>query len=321
MQTKSSLLLSSLFAASWLTATSQAAIVWSEDFEDDIIGSAPVSNFPGGAGTTDWSIGTATGASTTVANSGSSKALYQTDTDVNATTATVLTSQFGPSAPSVPFALSTTTNILRLSFDFRVDSLLSANSTVGPRVILRSGNATAGNGFVLGFARAGSDLNGDGTTNDLNFYAAPQAAGSSNASGASTGGTYIGLQSGNWVDGFNFGGYSSTTATDNNTDGHFYRFVVSYDFNTGVVVGTATNVDNPSQTTTFSITMNANIAFTATDAALIFASGSNSGTSNIVASNTYFDNILVEAIPEPSAALLACGGLTALIGRRRRNQD
>lgn len=288
--------------------SASAVVVWSDNFDNDTIGNVPSNDFTSN-GTEDWVFTTGTGAASAVSATGSSgNGLTQTDTDVGGAVGTVATSQFSA------YTLNATTNLMKVSFDFRVDSNSSGSTNVAPRLIFRQGTAT-GNGFVVGFSRA-SVSDGDANTDNL-LFVSPHGNGTSNVS--PTAGAVVGLVSGTgWDTGFDFGTYDTTTATNNNTGGSFIRFELIYDFNTGSISGVATNLSGGS--TSFSTSINAGLTFTGTGGALLVASGTSTGTTTVVPaiSTSHFDNIVVEVIPEPSSALMLLGGLSACFIRRRK---
>lgn len=287
--------------------SASAVVVWSDNFDNDTIGNVPSNDFTTN-GTEDWSFTVGTGAASAVSGTGSSgNGLTQTDTDIGGTVGTVATSQFSS------FTLNSTTNLLKVSFDFRVDSNLSNSTNVNPRFILRQANTT-GNGFVVGFSRSAVS-DGDADTDNL-LYVAPHGSGTSNVS--PTSGAVVGLvPDTGWDTGFNFGTYDATTGSNNNTGGSFIRFELTYNFINGALTGTATNLSGG--TTSFSTSINAGLTFSG--GSMLFATGTNTGTSpNFVpaTSVSHFDNVVVEVIPEPSSSLMLLGGLGLCFIRRRK---
>lgn len=287
--------------------SASAVVVWSDNFDNDTIGNVPSQDFTSNS-TEDWAFTTGTGAASAVSAIGTSgNGLTQTDTDIGGAVGSVAVSQFSS------FTLNSTTNLLRVSFDFRVDSNLSNSVNVNPRFIFRQSNAT-GNGFVVGFSRSAVS-DGDADTDNL-LYAAPHGNATSNVS--PTSGAVVGLVSGTgWDTGFDFGTYEAATGSNNNTSGSFIRFELTYNFIDGALTGTATNLSGG--TTSFSTAINAGLTFSG--GSMLLATGTSTGTSPSVipaTSVSHFDNIVVEVIPEPSSALMLLGGLSVCLIRRKK---
>jgi hypothetical protein len=282
-----------------------AAIVWSDDFEDDIPPAAPSRDFSGGAAGQDYVFAGGVNQTNQTSSAGlPSTSFFRTDGEDSGGTAnnsTVLMSQFSP------FTLGAGQQ-LKVSYEWRVDSFASSNGTHNPRFILRYANL-ASQQLTIGFGRnATVNLDTADGVDDLALYASP--ASSTITSPLTT--TAIGLSGGSFAPGFDFGN-ASATAADNDTHDQFYRIEFTYDFDTGAVVGTATN-QTTLESASFNRTMTAGLGF-ASDAtvntdSIIFANG------QAATSTDYFDNVVVEVIPEPSALVIfGCGGL--LLGFRR----
>lgn len=192
-----------------------------------------------------------------------------------------------------------TTNTFKVDFDWNIESSLSSGAA-NFRANVNLGGSVATTA-TIGFGR-----NTVNSTITNFFY-----AGVNNPSAAST--NAIGWNGSSWESGFNFGTYDGTTAA-NNTTGGFYHFSFSYVDQATTAQLVVTNINTPSQTANFTITGLG--AATVTQARRIdFLSG----TSQTGAVG-YIDNIVVSAVPEPSAALLVALGLGGVLAlRSRRN--
>ena len=293
------------------TGAAQGQVVWADDFDTgETIGAAPTSDFPGGAAGTDYTIAVANGGSYTVSSVGGSS-LALNDPAANSTaTLTVLASQWAP----VNF--TPTNNLLVAELDFRVDDYNSGTADAAARFVLR--HANAGNQqIVVEFARstgvgASVHLNDgvNGGDHDLALVVGVPTFGTSliTPSDANAVGLIPGV---GWVPGFDFGNYDPTTSL-NDTHDEFYRFVLTYDFNTGAVAGTATNLAT-NESTTFARTLDAGLQFNAAGSSILTATTGSNGE------QAYFDNIRLSVVPEPGSAAVLLGGAGLLAaGRRRR---
>ena len=280
-----------------LISQASAVVVWADDFTGEADGALPSNNFPGGAAGDDW--GETNPPSATLSYTISGERLRHLDTATSGTNSNVST--VSRSHWSNAATLSSTTNILRFSADIQVDSFLASDNG-NPRLILRD-SATADNQFIVGWGRG--TTTGDALLDELSFYA--EAAPGTSSVLTPTNANNVGYNS----PGFTFGTYNSTTDTANTTNGA-YRITFEYDYNTGGVTGSITNLTS-SQSASFTSSMNAGLDFddAGTNDGLLLASGGNA------VSDTYWDNISIEIIPEPSTLVLALAGLGTLFMRRR----
>ncbi len=304
------------FAATALALVSpvSATLIWAENFDDDTIGSSPISNYPGGGAGNDWTISNAAPTTTAVSAIGKSgNGLGHTDNDSGATNGLVSTTQFAP------FALSSTNNLLRFTFDFRVDSFSNGNASYNPRVLFRS-STVLDEGIVVGFSRS-AIADGD-SSQDNYLFAAKNGNGTSNVSASAAAAVRIGFTGSSWAPGFDFGSYDAATAANNNTGGEFVNFQLTYDYNTGLMSGIATTAGGG--TATFALSLVAGMNFTG--GAIGFASSASSSVGTApdpvvvtpATSTAYVDNLSVEIIPEPSSSAMLLGGLSLLFIRRKR---
>jgi len=191
------------------------------------------------------------------------------------------------------FTLGPTTPILRLRYDMKVTELsINTGQPSWWKDNHRNWLAFAGadnqvlyTGFGLGTVN-----DGDASDEDLVLYAQVRTGGETLVTPDND--NAIGLNPGSgWDAGFDFGNYDSVT-TRNDTHDQWYRFDVTYNYNTGAVAGTVTNLATLASTT-FSRTMDAELAFSNSSAHTIgFSAG------NTCATDAYIDNIVVEVISE-----------------------
>jgi hypothetical protein len=304
-------LAASMAAITFAAVDGSATVIWSDDFTGEAEGAFPSRDFNGNA-SPDW---TAT----------STQAAYSVSTAVGAPAPAMVFNDTATVSQGVlrlemdEFSSFTTaeiaTPILRVSFDWSVETFLSNATNEAFRVILRANNSMAANNqIVLGFNRA--DLNdGDASGGDLTFFAASPNNTSNVTANDSTA---IGLLPGlGWAPGFDFGQYDTVSGSDNDSDDVFYRFELSYDYSTGFLDGVATRIASDGtngQSATFTRVLNAGLEFTNTDPGDVLLIAS----TNSVVGQSRFDNFLFESVPEPSAAAAMILGLLPLAGRRRR---
>ena len=290
-------------------------VVWSDDFSDDTPGARPSRDFVGGAAGEDYQFtNDAANASTLVSGTVGNPPNSMVQTDITLTGGGPIVTL--PMDHFAPFALDATNNLLRVTYDFRVDSFTSSSGSVNPRFILRFANANLQQ-LVIGFARGGT-VGGTLDDGDAPFDNAlfAQVGGTGSAFPPTTANA-IGLIPGTgWAPGFDFGDYDadSADAALNDTHDEFYRFELTYDFTDGSLDGVVTN-QTTLQGTTFSRTMQSGLAFTNSSArGLLFAGAT--GSTDV----HYFDNVTVEVVPEPASAVLvlAAAGAAALSRRRCR---
>lgn len=274
-----------------LSAASQAAIIWSDDYssgrDTDIIDPNPYS-YTGSAGN-DYGITTGDNAFT-VANG------YLNIADT--TTATT------PFIQVASNRFSTTTfnagDTFTVSMDIRVNSLsiATSGSASAPRFTIFTGNANSGGeSLTVGFTYG--NFNGQ-PNNTLGFY----------KGGASAGGVNLANGIGVGSAGFNFGVYDSTTATNNDTGGWF-RITVNMTQGSQAYTGSITNLTTSDSASFSGGLVNAlNWGDNVNGGVRIFA-----GQGGL--SNFDIDNLVVNHVPEPSSVALF-GGLGALALLRRR---
>ena len=292
--------------------TSNATIIWSDDFSGRGEGTFPNRDFTGNL-TNDWMMQSGDPnmlkISTGLGQPGPS--LTFTDASLGAQSVPRLQmTEFAPFSTSDP-----ATPLLRVSFDWQIESFASGAANEAFRFILRANNSqAAGNQLVVGLNRA--DLSdGDVSVGDLTLYAG-SPVGTSNMTPGIT--SAIGLiPDVGWLPGFDFGQYA--TAADNDTDDLFYRFVLTYDYTTGLLDGTVTRLAldaTNGQSATFTRTMTPGLDFSNTDANDFLLIASTNGVTGV----SRFDNFTVESIPEPSSALVsAVGAITLMLRRRPRS--
>ncbi|MDP0497040.1 MAG: hypothetical protein Q7Q73_12630 [Verrucomicrobiota bacterium JB024] len=200
-------------------------------------------------------------------------------------------------------------HIFQVSWDWRVDASTSAigsNSTMRFNLSLSATGAT-GSKISVGFGHA--TINGT----DTNFFYAGGASAAPFPSSANA----IGFNGTTLDDGFNFGAYS-TTGSENNTDGNYYRFTLTYADNATTAELTVYNTADESQSATVTITglTPTSVYNTNGRSFEVVAGGAGTGTS-------YFDNIELAAIPEISStsAMFAMASLlTCWLFKRRRSR-
>lgn len=184
----------------------------------------------------------------------------------------------------------------QVSFDWNITSMTSSvgsTSTMRFNLSLATGATTAST-ISIGFGHASIG----GT--DTNFFFA-QGAGTSPTPSASNA---IGWNGSSWASGFNFGAYSATS-TDNDTGG-YYHFVITYDNNATIAGIQITNASDSLQTTSFAVSglTSTSVANTSGRSLQFIAPGTGQG-------EAYFDNIVVETIPEPGSTVFLLVGLSA----------
>jgi hypothetical protein len=308
------MILASIAAIAFAALPVEGTVVWSDDFTGQPADTFPSRDFNGNS-VPDWS-------------ATSSPTMFR------------VTEALGEPAPSLAFTDATTggqgvlrlemtsfapfstanpdTPLLRVSFDWRVESFTSGLTNEGFRVILRANNSqAAGSQVVIAFNRADLD-DGDGLNGDLSFYAG-SPVGTSNFTANAT--SAIGLLQGvGWQPGFDFGQFGASG--DNDSDDLFYRFQLTYDYNTGVLNGAVTRLALDATnglTADFTRQLNSGLDFSNTgllaDNTLdLFLIASTNGVTGL----SDFDNFTFESVPEPSVAsvwLLGAGAVAA--GRRR----
>jgi len=272
-----------------LSAASQAAIIWSDDFSSDRAGTGDPNpyNYTGILSGSDY---TSNPADATFTVGGG--ILNVSDAGASGT----------PNFSVASNRFSTTTfnngDKFNVSVDMRVNSLLSpaSGSASLPRFTIYTGNS--GNGsesLTVGFGYT----NFGGTGSAMGFYKGGASAQDINTANG------IGIG----ASGFQFGNYS-TTASENGTDG-WYR--ISVDMTQGIqrYDGTITNLLTM-ETVTFSGNLVNQLNWGNNNSGGIRIFAGQGGTSNFD-----IDNLVVTHVPEPSSVALL-GGLGALALLRRR---
>lgn len=273
-----------------LSAASQAAIIWSDDFSSDRAGTGDPNpyNYTGTLSGNDY-----------ISNPG--EATFTVGGGILNVSDTTSSGTPNFSVASNRFSTTTFNNgdKFNVSVDMRVNSLLSpaSGSASLPRFTIYTGNS--GNGsesLTVGF---GYTNFGGGTGSQMGFYKGGASANNIN----SANGIGIGAS------GFDFGNYS-TTASENGTDG-WYRISVNMTQGFQPYEGTITNLLTM-ETVTFSgnLVNQLNWGNNANGGIRIFAGLG--GTSDFD-----IDNLVVTHVPEPSSVALL-GGLGALALLRRR---
>lgn len=285
----------SLLIATAITVSSvQAVEVWSDTFSTNR-GTAPNPYDFTGTGGNDYNV---LGDGVVYTANGTSGFLNINDTGTTGVTPqiTVAGTQFTPT--------SYTGAQITLSYDIRVNSLTAGTAASAPRFSIINGTAEV---FTIGFSHAafpGSLAGGDA----LGFYYVNGTAG-----------TTVSASNGIGADTFNFGQYSSTTPTDNDTDrgsgDQFFRITIA--ITQGLIAVTGSIKD---------LGTNTSVSF---PAGTLLATALNWGaapgndgfriTTGLSGTSNYdLDNISVNVVPEPSSAMLAGLGLLGLVARRRR---
>lgn len=218
-----------------------------------------------------------------------------------------------------PFSTAPTsgTPILNVSFDLRVDSYLSTGSNLAFRFILRAnGSQLAGDQMVIAF-NCGNLDDGDADL-DLALSVGVQPT-TSHMSATDPAARPVGFIPGvGWLPGFDFGNYNPDNAADNNTNDASYNVSFSYDSISGGVNGVVTRIASDATngfSAPFTLQMNSGLDFSNTDSRDVFILASADALEGVA----HFDNIVFEAVPEPSVASGLLLGLAALASRRRRN--
>ncbi|MBN8707985.1 MAG: PEP-CTERM sorting domain-containing protein [Verrucomicrobia bacterium] len=272
-----------------LLTETQAAVVFSEDFTGD---TSLSSAFTVGSGA-----GVTVGVSTDQGNPAPSLTIADAST-ANSGSATVYGNNWSA------FNTATGSNkVFEVAFDWRIDSSISSSaSTLRFNVSLGGTTATTVN---IGFGHA---VIGGTDTNIL--YA---AGGTSGATPSSS--NAIGYTGSSFLSGFNFGAYSSSTATNNSTGGDYYHFTLTYVDQATSAQLNVYNISDPSQTATVTISGITATSVANTSGRYIQSLSGQSGTGV-----SYVDNIVVSVIPEPSTTALAVAGaaLGLFLVRRRR---
>lgn len=275
-------------------ACTQAAVVWSEDFSDDTVGSPPKQNVVIATGN-DWTTNSGVDFWQTVANLGTDEApnlAYSAfdDSGTNSASGYVNFTRMNPFDTTDPATAG-----LNVTFDMRVDSFTGSGASTF-RFVVADGGARY---MVIGFGFANLDAD---PAAELTFYA---------VAGTSTGPT---PSAANAIGGFDLGEYDSTTPAANDTNDSFYRVSLNFVDGSPTVTGTIAPVDAPEQAQAFSRSLAADgFSFSS-------ASGAGDYFSIILPQGgrgqLYVDNIVV-SVPEPASLAGVALGAMALLRRRR----
>ncbi|HYE18751.1 MAG TPA: hypothetical protein VEA69_09920 [Tepidisphaeraceae bacterium] len=296
----------------------QADIIWQEAFTGQANGANPSTDFTANT-TQDWVLGengTTVDVRVTTAAGNAQPALTLVDTLTSTPEGTA-------SVPASQWATFSTANgnhrTLRATFDMRVDRHTTGTLASVPRFRFLADNAAGVSAVNVGFGRANANTGQAG--DELFFYA---FAGADSAD--PTAATAIGLSGGAFIPGFDFGVYDTVTPENNDTTPvgvgatgpEFYRIVLDYTPSTGVAGGRITRLADESQFADFTLaTIAARVYDNTTAAANADQFRFNSGQAG--QSTAVYDNITIEAVPEPGAVgLAAVASLGALLRRRRR---
>jgi hypothetical protein len=281
-------LLTALILVLASAAPLSATVIYSQDFTG-------LSSLPAGYAVTAPT-NTSAGVSASVGNPAASMILSD-----GSSSGTVNVGIAGASNGWSTFTTSNaTTRIFKVDFDWYIKSSLSSGAA-NFRFSANLGGSSATTA-TIGFGRALVNA-----TNMNFFYAGAGNAPTPSLTNA------IGWNGSSWESGFNFGTYDGTNAA-NNTSGGFYNFSLSYVDQATTAQLMVTSISNPWETANFTITGLG--AATVTQGRRIdFLSGTTQ-----VGAEGYIDNIVVSAVPEPSAALLVALGLGVVLAlRSRRN--
>ncbi len=287
----------------------QAGVVYQDNFDGELNGAVPNSGV-------NWFVANFINSNIAInANVGNgAPSIGMVDTSTVGGDASNTSLNFGVSAFS-PFNMNTAgQEVLRVSFDLRVDAFTTPGNGSGStmRVSLRDGGGPRH--FIVGIAR--NTLNDGDSASDVFFFAGD--SGTSNFFSSIAAGQAIGFTGSGWAPGFNLGDYD-TVGTNNGSrpvggsGPEWYRFALTF-------VKDATNVEvqatrlSTGQSTTSIMTTGAPFSFSNTGTDIIAFLSPGGGTAT-----AYLDNIVIEntAIPEPlSIVPLTLGSLTLL--RRAR---
>jgi hypothetical protein len=215
------------------SANTTAEVVWSDDFTAGDLNR----DFPGGAAGIDYATGAFGGStisvSTLIGNSAPSLAFLDGGGTQQAVGFAVYMNQF---APFTVGPLSTTP-LLRVSFDLRVDSFsnLFSSDRTGVKFELIADNSNS-SVLVIGFGFGSVD--GDAETDVALF-----ADRSLESRPAPTVSNAVGLAGAGWQPGFDFGNFfGSGPGVEQDTNDEFYRVTFVYNSITGVVTGRVTRL-------------------------------------------------------------------------------
>jgi len=282
---------------------SQAVVVWADDFSTARTGTAPNDYSYDADGQNDYSI---RAGGTVTTGSGYLKIVDNANPGFSALVTTTQWDSLPQEGEQIVF-----------SYSIRVNSMTAAAAASVPRfgLVQDSTNQDLHNGggsiFNLGFSYA----NFDGVAgSELAFYTTADVTNVPAGNG-------IGYSAGAWAQGFSFGPYVAGTAatiplyTGAPTTAQWYNVRIVVTEGSTALTGTITQ-EGTSNSVSFNRTLgtaaNFNDLTNANDGFRIFMGDSGS-------SETDFDNLKVEIIPEPSAALLGAAGFALLLRRRHRS--
>lgn len=271
-----------------LSSFSHAATLWADDYSTSRTGTSHPNPYDyTGANGNDYTINTG-GATYTVGSGvlnvadGSTTGTPSLQINANQFTTTTFTAG----------------DTITVSMDIRVNSLLaSTGGNSVPRLVIRSAGAevlTVGYGYAIFTGQSSATMG---------FY-----KGGLSSEGVDTGnGINIGGQ------GFDFGTYNTTIATENGTNNTWYRIYVTMTQGQQAYTGTITNLAS-NDVANFSGNLTSALAWVNDTTAGLRIYAGLGGTSNYD-----LDNLLVThtPVPEPASALLGGLGMLALLRRRR----
>lgn len=268
-------------------------VVWSDDFSSGDFSR----NFPGGIEGADYTVGAGQGSSTTVngqiGNSAPSANLSSGGGTSSGAVMTVKMNQFAP----FTVGPTSSTPLLRVSFDFRVD-YFGGGYGGGPPIQFVLAADTTNSHFVAGrtlnIAFHEGQLSDGDPNSDLTLFADTQVTPQNRYA---TNSSAIGLIPGTgWRPGFDFGGfYSLFPVPDQDTNDEFYRFTFIYDSITGAISGTATRVST-GETAPFpaGLSLTPGTTFSSDDPNDFFTVLA----SPLIQCSFYVDNIVFEALSD-----------------------
>ncbi len=288
----------------------QATVIYQDDFTGELNGATPNS------GGTNWFVANFTNSNLAI-NAGVGNAapsIGMVDTSTVGGDASNTSLNFGVSAFS-PFNMNNAgQEVLKVSFDLRVDAFANTSNGSGStmRVSLRNGGINRF--FIVGIAR--NTLSDGDAASDVFLYAGD--SGTSNFFSSISASQAIGFTGTGWAPGFNLGDYD-TVGINNGTrpvggsGPEWYRFALTFVKDSTNVEVQATRLST-GQSTISNMTTGAAFSFSNTGTDIIAFLSPGGGTAT-----AYLDNIVIEntAIPEPLSLVPLTLGSLALLRRSR----